>query len=309
MLKNIKLKTKILLITFIILLMSLCFIVFDCNKYIAAIKHKKSVIKEVEKMFSKLKTINYSDFSFSENVDTADIKYLSAIYDDIKTNFDEWSVTQKTDYISKIIFEIGNIKEGDTVIDLGSGLGIDCLLLRQIIIGDKGKVIGIDIKELWNVVSRKYCEYLGYNNVDFILGDIRELPLDNNIADVVISNYTLTLISEKEKVFSEIYRILKDGGSCYIGDAIIWGDNFDLLEEIKNDTLYADYYINRSIREEEYLRILERIGFKNIKIKITNYEMINDEGYVVNVSNTGKFRNKITSAGVYIYAEKVKITN
>jgi ubiquinone/menaquinone biosynthesis C-methylase UbiE len=73
-------------------------------------------------------------------------------------------------------------------------------------------------KELWNVVSRKYCEYLGYNNVEFILGDIRELPLDNNIADVVISNYTLTLISEKEKVFSEIYRILKDGESCYFGE-------------------------------------------------------------------------------------------
>jgi len=294
-----KLKTKILPIAFIILLLYLCFVVFDTTT-----KRKEFIKKEVEEIFSKLKTIKYSDFSFPENIDDSDIKYLSVIYDKRKkSEFGKFNVIQKTDYINDI-FEIGNIKEGNTVIDLGSFWGIDCLLLRQIIIGDKGKVIGIDIEELWNVVARKYCEHIGYNNVDFILGDIRKLPLDDNIADVVISNYTLTLIAEKEKVFSEIFRVLKNGGNCYIGDAIIFGDNFDLLEKIKNDTLYANYYINRSIRKEEYLKILEKIGFKNIKIKITDYDMINDEGHTVSVSNTGKFRDKITSAGVYIYAEK-----
>jgi SAM-dependent methyltransferase len=178
------------------------------------------------------------------------------------------------------------------------------LFLRQIIIGDKGKVIGVDINEIWNVIARKYCEYIGYKNVDFILGDAREIPLENNIADVVISNFTLTLISEKEKVFTEIFRILKDGGNCFIGDAIIYGDNFELLEKIKNNPLYADYYVNKSIRKEEYKKILEEIGFKNIKIEKTDVNMLNDNGDMVDVYNIDKFRDKIVAAGVYIYAEK-----
>ena len=302
-----KLKTKILPITFIIVLL-LCF-VGACDIFDNSAKNKKSIRKEVEKIFAKLETINYSDLEkyISENYDDIDLEYISKNYNDWKkSEFSGLAINQKTDYIYKIISEIGNIKEGDTLIDLGSGFGIDCLLLRHIIIGDKGKVVGIDIEELWNVVATKYCKYLGYNNADFILGDAREIPLDNNIADVVISNYTFTLISEKEKVFSEIFRVLKDGGNFYVMDAVVYGDNFDLLEIIKNDSLKSNWYINRSVREEEYLKILEKIGFKSIKIEIYDICMINAAGHLVNVSvnEIDKFRDKIISASVYIYAEK-----
>ena len=294
-----KLKLKILPAVFIILLLCSCCVRIEFDS-----KKKKSIRNEVEEIFSKLITINFDDFP--EN------------FDDNVKNLHEWvkkygwcggGINSRTDYLYKVVFDIGNIKEGNTVVDLGSGFGTDCILLRQVIIGDKGKVIGVDIYEPYNVLTRKYSEYLGFDNIDFILGDIRELPLDNNIADVVISNYTLTLIAEKEKVFSEIFRVLKNGGNCYIGDAIIYGNNFDLLEKINNDTLYADYYINRSIREEEYLEILKRIGFKNIKIKVTNYCGIDDKGRVL-CSVCGcklckfRFRKKAITAGVYIYAEK-----
>jgi ubiquinone/menaquinone biosynthesis C-methylase UbiE len=312
-----KLKTKTSQIAFIILLLSLCFT--SCNIFDSAAK--KSVRKQVKEVFSQLKTINYSDveklLSENENVDTNDIKYLSENFDGIikEGYFNKANINYHTNYLYKIIYELGSIKEGDTVIDLGSGWGLDLLLLREIIIGEKGKVIGVDINEGGNVIARKYNEVLGYSNVNFILGDAREISLDNNIADVVISNATLTLIAEKEKVFSEIFRVLKNGGNCYIHDAVLYGDNFDLLEKIKNDTLYDDWYINRSIREAEYLKILERIGFKNIKIEIVCIDFFNDDDRIwtgdlrgVSEKSVNKFLNKyrdrIVSAGIYIYAEK-----
>ena len=293
----------------------------SCNTFDSATKQKKSIRKEVEKVFSKLNAINYSDLE----------KYLSENYKDIEINdiknrfsescckrfplpFCRGCINSHAGFIHKIMSD-GIIKEGDTVIDLGSGLGIDCLLLRKFIIGNKGKVIGVDLENAWNIVAQMYRDYLGYENVDFILGDARELPFDNNIADAVISNATLTLISEKEKVFFEIFRVLKDGGNCYIHDAILFGDNYELIEKMKNDTLYADWYFSKSIREAEYLEMLEKIGFKNIKIEIYNYVFLADEGRLrygtigrASEKNINKFLNKyhdkIISAGVYIYAEK-----
>ena len=300
------LKPKFLLILFIILL-----VCSSCVRIEFDSKEKKSIRKEVEKTFSKIKTIDFSDFS--EDFDDKIKEHHEWVK---KYVLNEWQIKYSTDYLNEVIFKIRNVKEGNTLIDLGSGFGIDCLLLRQIIIGDKGKIIGIDIEESYNVVARKYSEYLGYDNVDFILGDARELPFDDNIADVVISNYTLTLIEEKEKVFSEIYRVLKDGGNCYIGDAIIYGKvkkHFDLFEKTKNNTLCANYhtcFINTRKSKEEYLEILERIGYRNIKIRIHNFSMVDDEGNVVGLLNNWRwidkfrYRNKIISAGVYIYAEK-----
>ena len=291
-----KLKTKILIIAIIILLLGSCYINIEFES-----KEKRTIKKEIEEVFSKIKTIDFSDFyeDFSEGINN---------HHWVKENrLNKYEVRQETNYLNEIIIKNKIVKEGDTLVDLGSGFGIECLLLRQIIIGNQGKVIGVDIDESFNIVARKYSEYLGYNNVDFILSDIRELPLDDNIADVVISNYTLTLISEKEKVFSEIFRILKNGGNCYIGDAVIYGNNFDLLEKIKNDTLYSNYYINRSISKDEYFNILKKIGFKNIKIKIKNIDRIDEEGNIYGVEHyidKFRFRKKIISSGAYIYAEK-----
>ena len=302
-------KIKTLSKTFIISLLCFCFVV-SCHLFDKETELKKSVRKQVEEVFSKLEKISYSDIEQflyeNKNVDEYGIKWLVENYDNrVKKDwFGKNNINYHTDYLYKIISEIGNIKEGDTVVDLGSGFGLDCILLKQIIVGEKGKVTGVDIDESSNIVARKYSDHLGYSNVDFILGDARELQFDDNVADVVISNFTLTLISEKEKVFSEIFRILKEGGNCYIGDAILYGDNFELLKKMKIDTLYADWYVRRSISEAEYVKMLERIGFKNIKIEITDFTMIDAEGRLLGVPNTRKYRDKIISASIYIFAEK-----
>ena len=298
------LKSKFLRIPFIISLvfLSACYVHvrYESND-------QKNIRKGVEEVFAKMGTINFSDFS--ENFDDDVKKRFERIKEYISNN--KFEVSSRTNYLNKIIFENKIVKKGNTVVDLGSGWGFECLLLRQVIVGDKGKVIGVDIDETSNIVARKYGEHLGFDNVDFIFGDIREVPLADNIADVVISNYTLTLIlkEDKEKVFSEIYRILKDGGSCYIGDAIIYGKNYDLLDKINNNTLYDYYYMSRSIREKEYLAILKRIGFKNIKIKIYAYTGISDydTGRLFTVRrllDRFYYRDKIVAADVYIYAEK-----
>ena len=102
--------------------------------------------------------------------------------------------------------EYAHIKTGDTVIDLGSGAGNDCFVARALV-GEAGKVIGVDMTEAMINKARKNAEKLGFNNVEFRLGDIEKMPVSDNLADVVISNCVLNLVTDKGKAFKEIFRI------------------------------------------------------------------------------------------------------
>ena len=125
--------------------------------------------------------------------------------------------------------EYAKIKEGDTVVDLGSGAGNDCFVARAIV-GEFGKVIGIDMTEAMIDKARENAKKLNYSNVEFVLGDIENMPINAKVADVVISNCVLNLVPNKQKAFEEIYRILKNGGHFSISDVVIKGE---LPEKIK----------------------------------------------------------------------------
>jgi arsenite methyltransferase len=161
--------------------------------------------------------------------------------------------------------EFANIKPGDTVVDLGSGAGNDVFVARAIV-GDNGKVIGIDMTEEMIAKADWNKEKLGFKNIEFKLGDIENMPVENNIADVVVSNCVLNLVPDKEKAFSEIYRIIKPGGHFCVSDIVLKGE---LPEQIRKSAKMYAGCVAGAIQQDEYLGIIEKAGFKNIQIKKT----------------------------------------
>ena len=155
-----------------------------------------------------------------------------------------------------------NIKEGNTVVDLGSGAGNDAFVARRLV-GEKGKVIGIDFTEAMISKAKTNNEKNGYTNVDFILGDIENIPINDNTADVVISNCVMNLVPDKEKAFSEVFRILNSGGRFSISDIVISGD---LPEKLRRS---AEMYVGcvaGAIDKELYINTIENAGFEDVKI-------------------------------------------
>lgn len=159
--------------------------------------------------------------------------------------------------------EFAGIKEGHHVLDLGSGAGNDCFVARSIV-GEKGKVTGIDFTEAMIEKAQINNEKLGYKNVEFIQGDIEEMPLPDDSFDVVISNCVLNLVPDKEKAFKEIYRVLKPGGHFCVSDVVISGN---LPEKIKEDAEMYAGCVSGAIQENDYLKIIRENYFKDISIE------------------------------------------
>ena len=199
--------------------------------------------------------------------------------------------------------EFAQINEGDTVIDLGSGAGNDAFIARRIT-GEKGKVIGVDFTEAMVKKARANAEKLGLNNVEFRLGDIDDMPVTSNVANVIVSNCVLNLVPNKHKVFSEIYRVLKPGGHFSISDIVLEGELPAKWKEVAE--LYAGC-VSGAIQKKDYLSIIEEAGFKNIKLQKDKPIIIPDEilsNYLSaeEIAAYKKGNTKITS--ITVYAEK-----
>lgn len=169
--------------------------------------------------------------------------------------------------------EHAGIKKGDTVVDLGSGAGNDVFVARAIV-GDEGKVIGLDMTEEMIEKANFNKAKLGYQNVEFHLGDIEQIPFENNLADVVVSNCVLNLVPDKRKAFSEIYRVLKPGAHFCVSDIVIKGELPAGLK--KSAEMYAGC-VAGALQQDEYLGIIKETGFKNIEIKKTKVIELPDE--------------------------------
>lgn len=159
--------------------------------------------------------------------------------------------------------QFAKIQKGDTVIDLGSGAGNDCFVARHET-GASGKVIGIDFTEAMIKKGRINAEKLGYNNVEFRQGDIEDMPVSDNSADVIVSNCVLNLVPDKQKVFSEIYRVLKPGGHFSISDIVLVGDLPEALQ--KDAEMYAGC-VAGAIQKDAYLGYIKALGFENIALQ------------------------------------------
>ncbi|PAU93117.1 arsenite S-adenosylmethyltransferase [Aliifodinibius salipaludis] len=159
--------------------------------------------------------------------------------------------------------QFAKIKKGDTVIDLGSGAGNDCFVARHET-GKEGKVIGIDFAQPMIAKARKNADKLGFNNVEFRYGDIEDMPVSDDMADVIVSNCVLNLVPDKPKVFSEIFRTLKPGGHFSISDIVLVGDLPDALH--KDAEMYAGC-VAGAIQKEKYMGHITELGFENITIQ------------------------------------------
>ncbi|MFN8154864.1 MAG: arsenite methyltransferase [Bacteroidia bacterium] len=169
--------------------------------------------------------------------------------------------------------EFAGIKKGDVVIDLGSGAGNDCFIARHET-GPEGKVIGIDFTEAMIDKARTNAEKLGFNNVEFRQGDIEKMPVGGNVADVIVSNCVLNLVPDKEKVFSEMFRVLKKGGHFSVSDIVLVGH---LPEKWKATAeLYAGC-VSGAIQKNEYIGYAEKAGFKNLNVQKEKIIHVPDE--------------------------------
>jgi ubiquinone/menaquinone biosynthesis C-methylase UbiE len=195
------------------------------------------------------------------------------------------------------------IKEGDTVVDLGSGAGNDAFIARSIV-GEKGKVIGIDFTEKMIEKARANATKLNYKNVEFRQGDIENMPLAGNIADVVVSNCVLNLVPDKKQAFKETFRILKAGGHFSVSDIVLVGDLPEGLQ--KSAELYAGC-VSGAIQKEDYLRIIEQAGFKNVRVQKEKRISLPDEILQEYLSADAMKEFKTGSTGIFsitVYAEK-----
>jgi ubiquinone/menaquinone biosynthesis C-methylase UbiE len=158
--------------------------------------------------------------------------------------------------------DFAQIKKGDHILDLGSGAGNDCFVARSLV-GEEGKVTGLDMTGPMIRKARENCSKLNYNNVEFVLGDIEEMPLNDNLFDVVISNCVLNLVPDKTKAFKEIFRVLKPGGRFCVSDIVIKGSLSEKM--LKNAEMYAGCVAGAS-KMDDYLKIIENSGFLNLKV-------------------------------------------
>lgn len=199
--------------------------------------------------------------------------------------------------------EFAQIKEGDTVIDLGSGAGNDAFIARRIA-GEKGKVLGIDFTEAMINKARANAEKAGFNNVEFRQGDIEDMPVTSNYADVIVSNCVLNLVPNKHKVISEIYRVLKPGAHFSISDIVLSGELPGKWKEIA--ALYAGC-VSGAIQKDEYLGIIKEAGFVTITLQKEKEIKIPDDilaNYLSEAEITEYKKGDVKILSVTVYADK-----
>jgi arsenite methyltransferase len=195
------------------------------------------------------------------------------------------------------------IKAGDTVVDLGSGAGNDCFIARSVV-GENGRVIGIDMTDAMIAKARQNAAALGFTNVEFRLGDIETMPVDNDTADVVVSNCVMNLVPDKRKAFAETFRIIKPGGHFSISDIVLQGELPDGLTE--DAALYAGC-ISGAIQKEDYLGIIRAAGFTNITVQKERVIDVPNDIYLayMSIEQLREFRkNRVGIFSVTVYAEK-----
>ncbi|MFW9968800.1 MAG: arsenite methyltransferase [Candidatus Odinarchaeota archaeon] len=157
---------------------------------------------------------------------------------------------------------LASIQEGETVLDLGSGGGLDCFIAAKKV-GKTGKVIGVDMTPSMIDRARENARNGHYENVEFRLGEIEHLPVADNSVDLIISNCVINLAPNKESVFREAFRVLKPGGRIMVSDIVLLKE---LPEVVRRNVQAYVGCIGGAIMKDKYIEIIQSVGFKDIEI-------------------------------------------
>lgn len=195
------------------------------------------------------------------------------------------------------------IKQGDIVLDLGSGAGNDVFIARDLV-GKNGKVIGVDMTEAMIEKANQNKQKLGFNNIEFVLGEIENLPINENSINVVVSNCVLNLVPNKNKAYAEVHRVLKPNGHFSMSDIVIDGN---LPEGIKQAAEMYAGCISGAMQKEDYLNTIKNAGFNNIRITKERKIEVPDSILLQYVNKEELEQYKATNHSIIslgVYAEK-----
>jgi SAM-dependent methyltransferase len=167
---------------------------------------------------------------------------------------------------------LAELKPGETVLDLGSGGGIDVLLSARRV-GPTGKAYGLDMTDEMLALAQENKSKSGLANVEFLKGEIESIPLPDNSVDVIISNCVINLSGDKDRVLREAFRVLKPGGRFAVSDVVVRGE---VPEEVQKNLLLWAGCISGALRDEEYERKLRSVGFESVELETTRVYDIND---------------------------------
>ncbi|HEX8039167.1 MAG TPA: arsenite methyltransferase [Chryseosolibacter sp.] len=199
--------------------------------------------------------------------------------------------------------EYAQIKEGDVVVDLGSGAGNDAFVARSLT-GSSGKVIGVDFTEKMLAKARANAEKLGFNNVEFRYGDIENMPVNENVADVVVSNCVLNLVPDKARAFQETFRILKPGGHFSVSDIVLRGD---LPEGLRSSAEMYAGCVSGAVQKDDYLKAVKDAGFTSVKLQKERKITVPDEILSVYLNSSEIEQYRSGDLGIFsitLYGEK-----
>ncbi|MGE5654490.1 MAG: arsenic resistance N-acetyltransferase ArsN2 [Bacillota bacterium] len=170
---------------------------------------------------------------------------------------------------------LASIRKGEVVLDLGSGGGLDVLISAQRV-GPEGRVYGVDMTPEMLMLARANAAKAGAGNVQFLEGDIEQIPLPDNSVDVIISNCVINLTQDKQRVFSEAYRVLKPGGRLAVSDIMFDGDRAKVPQELLDDAIVWASCVGGALEIDEYKSHLAVAGFEDISVQITAHYGLND---------------------------------
>jgi len=241
----------------------------------------EEIKNEVKKKYSSV-VLNNESCGCGCGCGTDDLSTFSLDYSKLK------GYNKDADYAlgCGIPTSFADINEGDTVLDLGSGAGNDVFVARHLV-GEKGRVIGVDMTEVMIEKANQNKAKLGYQNIEFILGEIENLPVDENSVDVAISNCVINLVPDKKRAYSEIYKVLKTGGKFVISDIVTTGKLPDNLR--KSIELYVGC-VAGALTKDEYLGVVHSAGFKEVSI-LEEKEYPLPDSFILQYLDKSQFRD------------------